>query len=215
MQETFELRTKPTQARSAEKFDHILDTAIILLETEGWDGFSTNVLAERAGVGIQTLYRYFPNKLSVVATLAKRIIEEWNEWFSDFDIFISAKEESRGNNAFVFFIDKLKNQPGGVAIRRAMNASPALKKMDQKDNRKMAKGCSDALFRHLELDHPEQFYSAALTVIEASLAITDLTFDIPEDEAEQLIEEFVLMKNLYIREKVRHLTEANNKIGAT
>jgi len=214
MQETFELRAKPTQARSAAKFDHILNTAVILLETEGWDGFSTNVLAERAGVGIQTLYRYFPNKLSVVATLAQRIIAEWNDWFSDFDRFVSKDEKSGRNNAFVFFIDKLKNQPGGVAIRRAMNASPALKAMDQEDNRKMAKEYSNALFRHLELDHPEQFYSAALTIIEASLAITDLTFDIPEDEGNQLIEEFVLMKNLYIREKVRQLTEANNRIGA-
>ena len=214
MQETFELRAKPTQARSAAKFDHILNTAVILLETEGWDGFSTNVLAERAGVGIQTLYRYFPNKLSVVATLAQRIIAEWNDWFADFDRFVSKDEKSGRNNAFVFFIDKLKNQPGGVAIRRAMNASPALKAMDQEDNRKMAKEYSNALFRHLELDHPEQFYSAALTIIEASLAITDLTFDIPEDEGNQLIEEFVLMKNLYIREKVRQLTEANNRIGA-
>ena len=214
MNETFELRTKPTQARSAAKFDHILDTAVILLETEGWDGFSTNVLAERAGVGIQTLYRYFPNKLSVVATLAQRTIQEWNEWFSDFDSFFAKDLDDASNNAFLFFIENLKNQPGGVAIRRAMNASPALRKMDQEDNRKMAKRYSQALFRHFALDHPEQFYSAALTVIEASLAITDLTFDIPEDEARELIEEFVLMQNLFIREKVRLLTEANQQKGA-
>ena len=209
MQETFELRTKPTQDRSAATFDRILDTAIILLETEGWDGFTTNALAERAGIGIQTLYRYFPNKLSVVATLAQRIIEEWNEWFSDFDSFIAVDLRNSSNNAFLLFIENLKNQPGGVAIRRAMNASPALRKMDREDNRKMAKAFSDALFRHLGLDHPEKFYFAALTIIEASLAITDLTFESPDDEARQLIEEFVLMQNLFIQEKVTRLTEAN------
>ena len=103
MNEAFELRTKPIQARSAAKFDLILDTAVVLLETEGWDGFSTNVLAERAGVGIQTLYRYFPNKLSVVATLAQRIIQEWNGWFADFDHFFA--EDLDNNNAFLFFIE--------------------------------------------------------------------------------------------------------------
>lgn len=209
MNETFELRTKPIQARSAAKFDLILDTAVVLLETEGWDGFSTNVLAERAGVGIQTLYRYFPNKLSVVATLAQRIIQDWNGWFADFDHFFA--EDLESNSAFIFFIENLKNQPGGVAIRRAMTASSALRKMDQEDNRKMAKEFSDALFRHLALDHPEQFYSAALTVIEASLAIIDLSFDLPDDEGEQLIEELILMQNLFIREKVRRLTEENQQ----
>ncbi|MEP4487155.1 MAG: TetR/AcrR family transcriptional regulator [Halioglobus sp.] len=210
MQETFELRTKPTQERSAAKFDRILDTAIILLETEGWDGFSTNALAERAGIGIQTLYRYFPNKLSVVATLAQRIILEWNEWFSDFDSLIAEDLQNSSNNAFLLFIENLKNQPGGVAIRRAMNASPALRKLDREDNRKMAKEFSSALFRHLNLDNPEQFYPAALTVIEASLAITDLTFESPEDEAKQLINEFILMQNLFIQERVKQVTEATH-----
>jgi len=138
MQDTFELRTKPIQDRSAAKFDRILDTAIILLETEGWDGFSTNALAKRAGIGIQTLYRYFPNKLSVVATLAQRIILEWNEWFSDFDRFIAEDLKNGSNSAFLLFIENLKNQPGGVAIRRAMNASPALREMDREDNREAA-----------------------------------------------------------------------------
>jgi len=207
MQDTFELRTKPIQDRSAAKFDRILDTAIILLETEGWDGFSTNALAKRAGIGIQTLYRYFPNKLSVVATLAQRIILEWNEWFSDFDRFIAEDLKNGSNSAFLLFIENLKNQPGGVAIRRAMNASPALREMDREDNRTMAKEFSNALFRHLNMDNPEQFYSPALTVIEASVAITDLVFDSPEDEGKQLIDEFILMQSLFIGERVKQLTE--------
>ena len=113
MQETFELRTKPTQVRSAAKFDRILDTAIILLETEGWDGFTTNALAERAGIGIQTLYRYFPNKLSVVATLARRVILEWNEWFSDFDSFMAGDLKNSSNNAFLLFMPAGKVQREG------------------------------------------------------------------------------------------------------
>ncbi|MDG1204091.1 MAG: TetR/AcrR family transcriptional regulator, partial [Pseudomonadales bacterium] len=78
-----EIRRRPVQTRSAKTFDHILDTAIVVLEETGWDGFSTNLLAERAGIGIQTLYRYFPNKLSVVATLARRLISEWDSWFTE------------------------------------------------------------------------------------------------------------------------------------
>lgn len=207
MDTKLELRAKPSQARSAATFDHILATALVLLEEEGWDGFSTNVLADRAGIGIQTLYRYFPNKLSVVATLAKGVIAEWNEWFSDFDSFFPGDLETGAKDAFLLYIQNLKNQPGGVAVRRAMNASPVLRQLDREDNRKMAKGFSEALFRYLDRDHPEDFFFVCLTVIEASLAITDLVFDSSEEEADKLIEEFVLMQSLYIKEKVRQLNE--------
>lgn len=203
--ERLELRAKPRQARSAATFDHILDTAIVVLEQEGWDGFSTNVLAERAGIGIQTLYRYFPNKLSVVATLAQRIITEWDEWFADFDRFVSEKFEEGAESGLLFFLEKLKNQPGGVAIRRAMNASPVLREMDREDNRRLAKGFSDAFARQWEQENPDLFFHMFLTVIEASLAITDLVIDSPKAEAEKMIEEFVLMQTLFIKEKTRQI----------
>ena len=46
-----------------------------------------------------------------------------------------------------------------------------------------------------------------LTVIEASLAITDVAIDSPEADAEKMIEEFVLMQTLFIKEKTRQIRE--------
>ena len=205
--EHLELRAKPRQARSAATFDHILDTAIIVLEQDGWDAFSTNVLAERAGIGIQTLYRYFPNKLSVVATLAQRIIGEWDEWFEDFDRFVSQDIERGAENGFLFFLEKLKNQPGGVAIRRAMNASPVLREMDREDNRRMANGFADAFARQSGDKNAGDFFYMFLTVIEASLAVADVVLDSPKAESEQMIDEFVFMQSLFIKERTRQIRE--------
>ena len=61
------LRNVPTQARSRETFEKILATAVELLDELGWDGFNTNLLAERAGVRVSAVYRYFPNKEAVLA----------------------------------------------------------------------------------------------------------------------------------------------------
>ena len=205
MTSQLELRTKPTQARSAATFDHILDTAVVVLEQDGWEGFTTNVLAERAGIGIQTLYRYFPNKLSVVATLAQRVIGEWNEWYADVDQFFSADWEIGAEQAFLLFIEKLKEQPGGVAIRRAMNASHALKELDREDNRRMAERFSVAFFKGLNREPIKDFHFVFLMVIEASLAIIDLVFDSTDKEAKKIIEEFALMQSLFIKAKVHQL----------
>ncbi|MFT8897981.1 MAG: TetR/AcrR family transcriptional regulator [Acetobacter sp.] len=70
---SFEPRKWPHQARSEATIDAILEATAQLLETGR--SFSTNAIAERAGVGIATLYQYFENKESVVAALSRRVRE--------------------------------------------------------------------------------------------------------------------------------------------
>lgn len=52
--------------------DVILEAAAQLLERDGLDGFTTNAVAERAGVSIGAVYRYFPNKRALTHALAER-----------------------------------------------------------------------------------------------------------------------------------------------
>ncbi len=68
-------RQIPKQQRSRDKVGLILDAAIQVLERNGERGFNTNAVAERAGVSIGTLYRYFPDKEAVLIALAEREIE--------------------------------------------------------------------------------------------------------------------------------------------
>lgn len=52
--------------------DIILEAAAQLLERDGLEGFTTNAVAERAGVSIGAVYRYFPNKRVLMHALAER-----------------------------------------------------------------------------------------------------------------------------------------------
>ena len=61
----------PRQARAKASVAVILEAAAQLLEAHGEAGFNTNVVAERAGVSIGTLYRYFPDKRAILAALAE------------------------------------------------------------------------------------------------------------------------------------------------
>jgi AcrR family transcriptional regulator len=63
-------RKTPRQGRAREKVVLILEAAAQVLETLGLAGFNTNAVAERAGVSIGTLYRYFPDKFSILRSLA-------------------------------------------------------------------------------------------------------------------------------------------------
>lgn len=56
------MRREPRGRTATEIVDAIVTAAERVLEHDGLDGFSTNRVADLAGVSIGSLYRYFPNK---------------------------------------------------------------------------------------------------------------------------------------------------------
>ena len=68
-------RKIPRQRRAQASVDVVLEAAAQVLEATGEAGFNTNAVAERAGVSIGTLYRYFPDKQSILRALALRETE--------------------------------------------------------------------------------------------------------------------------------------------
>jgi AcrR family transcriptional regulator len=50
----------------------LLEAAAQVLERDGLDAFTTNAVAQRAGVGVGSLYQYFPNKDALVLALMRR-----------------------------------------------------------------------------------------------------------------------------------------------
>ncbi|WP_298223199.1 TetR/AcrR family transcriptional regulator [Acidocella sp.] len=65
-------RKQATQARSARTVENILEAAARILEGLGFEGYTTNAIAAKAGVSIGSLYQYFPNKDAITIALIKR-----------------------------------------------------------------------------------------------------------------------------------------------
>lgn len=65
-------RKAPKQARSVETVNVIVEAAARILEEGGHDRFSTNAVAERAGVSVGSLYQYFPSKDALIGALIVR-----------------------------------------------------------------------------------------------------------------------------------------------
>lgn len=70
------MRRRPQQVRSQQRVDLILDTAADLIAEVGYEAVTTNAIAERAGISIGSLYRYFPDKDAILRALAKRHREQ-------------------------------------------------------------------------------------------------------------------------------------------
>ncbi|MEC8429178.1 MAG: TetR/AcrR family transcriptional regulator, partial [Pseudomonadota bacterium] len=63
---------EPIQPRAARTFALILKTSLAIIERESIDALNTNKVAKESGINISTLYRYFPNKDSIIYTLYKQ-----------------------------------------------------------------------------------------------------------------------------------------------
>lgn len=66
------LRKKPLQARSRARVAGILKAAGSLLGEVGYDGLSTNLIAERAQVPVGSIYQFFEGKDDIVAALVEQ-----------------------------------------------------------------------------------------------------------------------------------------------
>ncbi|MBW9204575.1 TetR family transcriptional regulator [Mumia sp. zg.B53] len=70
--EILEPRRRPTQERSQKKFDLILQTSRDLLLEVGFESFTLEEVANRAGIPIGTIYQFFQNKYVVVCELDRQ-----------------------------------------------------------------------------------------------------------------------------------------------
>ncbi len=69
-------RALPRQRRAIERRQAILNAAQALLAEHTIDSLTTSLIAARAGVPVASVYAYFPNKMAVIAELARDAMAE-------------------------------------------------------------------------------------------------------------------------------------------
>lgn len=71
-----EPRRQPSQERSRQRVDDILDAVAEILVDKGFDAVTTRYIAERAKIPIGSVYQFFPNKFAIFYALAVRYLNE-------------------------------------------------------------------------------------------------------------------------------------------
>ncbi len=189
-----QLRCAPQQARSRATMDRILKVGAELLDELGVEGFNTNILAERAGLGIRAIYRYFPNKLSVLVRMEEQCNETGRAWIgglrqaSEYEHWKSVVDRSiegyyRGACRF----------RGFAALRAAAQAIPELREIDNQEKKRLGRELAISLRdAGVSLNGP---HLAALcrTMIESSERILDIAVQSPPRKAKLLVRELKLM----------------------
>ncbi len=127
-------RNNAKQKRSKIKIELILNTALEMLVQDTADKITTNGIAKRAGIGIGSLYHFFPNKEAIFFELFKRWLKQ------TVDVLDGALdvmgEESTPEECAEIILDALGghstiNSAGHWRLRRAVNSSPELAELEE------------------------------------------------------------------------------------
>lgn len=118
-------KNKPRQERAKRTYEAILAAAAQLLGEVGVERISTNLIAERAGITVPALYRYFPNKYAVLNAMGTALTEKQTQaftvWFEDY----ASRGDHTGlvENTYTLLravYDVTKAQTGGLEIMQAL-----------------------------------------------------------------------------------------------
>ncbi len=68
----------PKQKRAIESYERLLRAAQTILERDGYEGLTSNIIAQEAGLTPPSFYRYFEDKHAVLVVLAERLMAAQN-----------------------------------------------------------------------------------------------------------------------------------------
>jgi len=133
-------RRKPSQERSRDRVERILDaTAALLIDTAA-DKITTAAIADTAGVPIGSVYQYFPNKLAILAELARRVMEEVDAKTAsliaaDFGVLPWDQAIDRAIDATM---EGYAEQPGYLQLLLSIRPTPEFRAITDESNQRVA-----------------------------------------------------------------------------
>ncbi len=178
-------KNQPRQERAKRTYEAILTAASELLVEVGVERISTNLVAERAGITVPALYRYFPNKYAVLNALGAALMDRQNavlgQWLeeylveSDLHQLLSNIDELLKSTLAVTVERK-----GGLEIVQALRAVAPLQEVRLQSHRVMAEQFAAIAAELLGREVDDVLISQARVSIDIGYAIVELAL---EDES--------------------------------
>lgn len=185
---TVETRARriPTQERSRRTVEKILDAAERIAGEEGADAATTRAIAERAGVAVPSLYRFFADRDEILDAVLERMV-------LDLDAHAQAAEakwapgdvEDLIRLQLGLHVDYFEAHPGLVALWFGGRASPPVTEAIRERNRRLARRLRALLVagRLVRSDAPDAVFDLLVEYGDRTLEIMFRDRQRPDREA--------------------------------
>lgn len=195
-------KNRPRQERAKRTYESILAAAAELLVEVGVERISTNLIAERAGITVPALYRYFPNKYAVINALGAQLMDRQNEVFQQwFDTHVpgGGPEQLLANVHELLrqTYEVTLEQHGGLEICQALRAVGPLQELRLTSHNLMAGQFALILSEVLEEPVSEELTCRARVTVDTGYSLVEMALENPPEQAEAILRESTLMLQSY------------------
>lgn len=192
-------RRMPVQARAQRTIEKILQAASEILVESGLPALNTNAIAARSNVNISTLYSYFPDKKAIVLELSARFEDARGQFLAERMGELAESDDWEGMIDTILdgFVQIRIEVPGGADLRRALQAMPELRELDEQSTRRSGSFVGDAIYAANPAIGRERARAVGLTIAETVTRLLDLAFEShPYDEV--MVEEMRVLTKRYV-----------------
>lgn len=178
-------RKKPTQGRSKKTVEKILEATRHILKTEGAKALTTNLVAEKSGITVGSIYQYFPTKHAIVYSLYTTWLEEIT---TQLDRQISAGGEPSTilQQIFQTFVEQDETSHLSKELAMAMTAHPNLLEVEAAHQHRISQRIAALLARLTDTPEDEQLYAFAVALYQLSTSLMDTVRDTPAESRDQI-----------------------------
>jgi AcrR family transcriptional regulator len=175
-------KNRPRQERAKRTYESILEAAAELLVEVGVERISTNIIAERAGITVPALYRYFPNKYAVLNALGAVLMDRQNEifqqWFEN-HLGSSDPQELMDNieELLRMTYDVTREQTGGLEIIQSLRAVGPLQDLRLTSHRLVAEQFANILSDLLGRPVNEDMRLQARVSVDTGYAMVEMALE--------------------------------------
>lgn len=201
--DTSSRRRMPNQRRSKERVEKILDCATRLIAQSGSDAMRMNEVARLSGISIGSLYQYFPDKGSIIQTLAERYNAQGQDCIEVGLAHVSTVDEL--SDAFGALIDEYYEmflaEPVMRDIWSGTQADKALREIELANSRKIASDLVNVLTRLNAPTDEAELAATAFLIMHLGEATMRLAVSVERAEGDMLVAAYKRMALAELRRK--------------
>lgn len=173
---------QPKQARSRETYERLLGMAQQMLEEDGIESFSSNLLVERLGMTPPAFYRYFANKHALLRELGQRLMEQQNTLLDGFGPASPSAAAGAGfleetEQTLKATLEVTRSFTGGYALLVSLRAIPELRPVRLESHQAMAQVVARRLKDLGATDRPAALLARARLAIEIGYGAVEMLFE--------------------------------------
>lgn len=201
VQDAARLRRRPVQQRSKRTVERICTAASEILAQEGLEALTTNAVAARAGVSINAVYSYFPDKYAIMLELFRLSEARRSEALAPYVLEAAHTDDWRGLvRRTTLAAARLRVQDSDyLALRPVINAVSELRAAQREvDDSTVQRVAATLRKRQPGLTKKQAQRVAIVVSITLTAALDEATRDGKVHRA--LLDEAIRMVELYLRD---------------